>query len=125
MSTDPMVTQAAEVELRAQRLEVSTSRVPVETVVLRRRLVSEVRQIEVTIRREVLEIERTALPAGRDGGAGEGGSGEPLIIVLSEEVPVVHLRPQPYERVTVAITTVQGEQRLTETVAREQAEIIT
>ena len=62
MTTTPPPGAAAQVELREQRLQVATVSVAVERVVLRRRIVTEVQQIQVTVRREELEIVREPLP---------------------------------------------------------------
>ncbi len=114
---------AVEIELREQQLQVDTVRVPVERVVLRRRIVTEVQQVQVTVRREELEIIREPLP-GHPTGA-PGGAQSPLLIVLSREVPVVQLQRRPYEQVTARVTSVQGQQQINETVSKEQAELTT
>lgn len=115
-SPDPHVT------LHEERLEVRTVRTPVERLLLRRRIVTEVRQIEVTVRREVLEIDRHPT----DGASSTSGdtSRNPLVIVLSEEVPVVSLETRPYERVQVTVDTVTAEQRVEESLAQERVDII-
>ncbi len=116
---------AAEVVLREQRLAVSAVRVPTERVVLRRRVVREVRQVEVTVHREELEVLR--LPLGPEpvaGGRGrQGAPAEALVIVLSEEVPFVQVRTRPYEQVTVTVEVVAGQQEVHEQISREQAEL--
>jgi hypothetical protein len=113
---------AAEVVLHEERVHVDVEREAVRAVV-RRRIVTEVRTVEVTVRREVLEVEHEpydgpALPV----------AGEPrqaLSIVLSEEVPVVSLQVQPYERVSLDVHTVVGEERVTTTSGQERAELTT
>ena len=114
---------AAEVVLHEERLRVGTRRVPSEKVLVRRRVVTEVLQVEVTVRREVLEVQRVPLD-GREQ-APDGPAPEPLVLVLSEEVPVVQLQPRPYERVTVHVDTTYDEQVVTETVSQERAEVVT
>jgi len=123
MTTTPPPNATAEVELREQRLQVDTVRVPVERVVLRRRIVTEVQQIQVTVRREELEITREPL-SGQPTGA-HGGAPPPLLILLSREVPVVQLQRHPYEQVTARVTSVEGQQQINETVSKEQAELTT
>ena len=120
--TDPRPA-AAEVVLHQEQLRVGTRRVPVEKVLVRRRIVSEVRQVEVTVRREELEVHRLPLDGREEGSA--GGAPEPLVILLSEEVPVVQLHTRPYERVTVRVDTVTTQQAVTATVAREHADVET
>ena len=112
---------AAEVVLHQEQLRVGTLRVPTERVLVRRRVVTEVRQIEVTVRREELEVHR--LPLDGDEQAQAGGPPEPLVILLSREEPVVQLHTRPYERVTVRVDTVTDTQDVTETVAREHADV--
>ncbi len=114
---------AVEIELREQQLQVDTVRVPVERVVLRRRIVTEVQQIQVTVRREELEIIRAPLSGQPTGAPGEAPP--PLLIVLSSEVPVVQLQRHPYEQVTVQVRRIEGQQQINETVSKEQAEFTT
>jgi uncharacterized protein (TIGR02271 family) len=123
MTTTPPPDPAIEVELHEQRLRVATVSVPVERVVLRRRIVTEVQQVQVTVRREELEIVREPLSGQPTGAPGEAQP--PLLIVLSREVPVVQLQRHPYEQVTARVTNVQGQQQINETVSREQAELTT
>ncbi len=120
MSDDPSAA-AAEVVLHEQRLQVGTRRVPVERVVVRRRVVTEIRQVEITVRREELEVHH--IPMDETDEAPAGPPPEPLVIVLSEEVPVVQTQTRPYERVTVWVDTATVEQALTETVSREHADV--
>jgi len=123
MTTTPPPGATAQVELREQRLQVATVSDPVERVVLRRRIVTEVQQIQVTVRREELEIIREPLP-GQPTGA-PGGAPPPLLIVLSREVPVVQLQRRPYEQVTVQVRRVEGQQQINESVSKEQVELTT
>ena len=114
---------AAQIELREQQLQVDTVRVPVERVVLRRRIVTEIQQVQVTVRREELEIIRE--PASGQPTGVRGEAPPPLLIVLSREVPVVQLQRHPYEQVTVQVRRVEGQQQINETVSKEQAELTT
>ncbi len=126
MTTDPTPTTplgTPELVLHEQQLRVTPRRVPTERVVLRRRVVTETRQIELTLRREELEVHR--LPLHDDDAAPAAAPETPLVFVLSQEVPVVDLRTQPYETVTVHIDRVTGHQKITETVAAEHAEVTT
>jgi len=122
MTTTPP-NPAVEIELREQQLQVDTVRVPVERVVVRRRIVTEVQQVQVTVRREELEIVREPL-SGQPTGA-PGGAPPPLLIVLSREVPIVQLQQRPYEQVTVQVRRVEGQQQINESVSKEQAELTT
>lgn len=114
---------AAQVVLHEEQLRVATRRVPIEKVTVRRRVVTEVRQVEVTVRREELEVRHVPLD-GREQDP-VGPPPEPLVVVLSEEVPVVQLAVRPYERVTVHVDRVVDEQTVTETVRRERGEVAT
>ena len=98
-----------------------TRRVPTVKVLVRRRVVTEVRQIEVTVRREEIEVYRVPLDGHEQ--APVGGPPEPLVILLSEEVPVVQLQTRPYERVTVYVDTVTEQVAITEDLAREHADV--
>ena len=120
MGVDPHPA-AAEVVLHQEQLRVGTRRVPTEKVLVRRRVVSEVRQIEVTVRREELEVHRVPLDGHEQSPV--GGPPEPLVILLSEEVPVVELHTRPYERVTVHVDTVTEQVEVTEELAREHADV--
>ncbi len=123
MTTSPPSGPAVEIELHEQRLQVDAVRAPVERVVLRRRIVTEVQQLQVTVRREELEVVREPL-SGQPSGV-PGAAQPPLLIVLSQEVPVVELQRRPYEQVTVRVTSVQGHQQVDETVSKEQTELST
>ena len=112
---------AAEVVLHQEQLRVGTRRVPVEKVLVRRRVVTEVRQVEVTVRREELEVHRVPLEGHEESPV--GGPPEPLVILLSEEVPVVQVQTRPYERVTVHVDTVTEQVEVTERLDREQADV--
>ena len=120
MAVDPHPA-AAEVVLHQEQLRVGTRRVPTEKVLVRRRVVTEVRQIEVTVRREVVEVHRVPLDGHER--APVGGPPEPLVILLSEEVPVVQLETRPYERVTVHVDTVTEQVEITGDLAREQVDV--
>ena len=113
---------AVEVVLHEERLRVGTQRVPVERVVVRRRVITEVRHVEITVRREELEVVHLPLDGVQEA-APDGAPRGPLIILLSEEVPVVSLHTRPYERVTVRVDTFSDDQVVTETVSREGADV--
>ena len=117
-STDPHVT------LHEERLQVRTVWAPHERVVLRRRITTEVRRVEVTVRREELHVERQ--PVDHDASLpGGDATRSPLVIILSEEVPVVGVETRPYERVTVTIDTITQEHNVLESVAKERADVAT
>lgn len=119
---DPRPAGTPELVLHEERLRVGDAvGTAAERVVVRRRIVSEVRQVPVTVSREVLEVTREPLvgaSAADDGGA-------PLTIVLSEQVPVVELRTRPYERVTVSVERTEAVEQVSATLAREQVDVAT
>ncbi len=121
MTPEPVPGAAPEVVRHEQHLHVRTERVPHGRVVLRRHVATETRQIEVTVRREELHVHREPLhdqhptaPTART---------QPLVIVLSEEVPVVERSVRPYQRVTVHVDTVTEQRTVTGTVATEQVDV--
>jgi hypothetical protein len=122
MTPDEGSARATEVVLHEERVHVDVVREAVRAVV-RRRIVTEVRTVEVTVRREVLEVEH--LPADGPALPVAGEPRQALSLVLSEEVPVVTLQVQPYERVTLDVHTVTGEERVTTTSGQERAELTT
>jgi len=126
MLKDQPVPDRPEVVRHEERLKVGTTQVPYERVVLRRRITTEVRQIEVTVRREVLEVQRDQL-SGQDAGTAALGdtAQQPLVIVLSEEVPVVQMQTRPYEQVRVVVDRTTEHVEVTETVGKEQVELTT
>ena len=126
MTPDNGAAAAPEVVLHSERVHIDVARESVRAVV-RRRIVTEVRTIEVTVRREVLEVEHLPADASPDEPALPVAA-EPrqaLSLLLSEEVPVVHLQVQPYERVTVDVHPVTGEERVTTTRGEERVELTT
>jgi stress response protein YsnF len=107
-----------------EELAVDTVWRPAERVRVRRRVVEEEVLVAVTVRREVLEIEREPAsrfdPPRRD--AGEPS--EALVMVLREERPVVSVEVVPTEVVRVRRAVVRGGERpVTETLRREQIEV--
>jgi uncharacterized protein (TIGR02271 family) len=111
---------AVEVTRVEERLDVGTQVVPVERVLVRKRVVTETRQIEVQLRREELVVERTPVEPGR---AGAGVAREPVVLTLVEEEPVVTVRARPYERVTVVVDRVTEQRPVTAELRREQVEV--
>ncbi|NAZ86772.1 DUF2382 domain-containing protein [Kineococcus indalonis] len=120
--------ERAEVLRSAEELRVGRERVPRERVRIRKRVVTEVRTVEVPVRVEQLVVEHEpldaagAVPSGR---TDDAAPREPLRIVLHEEVPVVSVRVQPVEVVSVGVRTVQGEQVLRAELRSEQVVVDT
>lgn len=95
---------------------------------LTRRVVTQTRQIEVTVRREELyEQWEPARPGESDQlEAGEpqpAQTRDPLVIVLHEEVPEITLKVQPYEQATVSVTRRDSELPVTDTIRKENATV--
>ena len=114
----------AEVVLSAERVELGTRRAPRERVRLRRAVVTEEVSVTVTVRREVLRVEREPLGSDEpdDGGPAPAGERPPLELVLSQERPVVSLEVVPYERVRVGVREVAGDTRVSTSRSREVLE---
>ena len=121
-SSEPRVTVGPDVVLHQERVSIDVEQDAVRAVV-RRRITSETRSIEVQVQREVLEVEY--LPASQDLTPTPGRSAAPIVMVLSEEVPVVQLVTRPYEQVTVDVLTIDEQKDVTATVAGERADITT
>jgi len=106
-----------------QRLRITNERVTTETISVRRRVVSETRQVSVTVRREELVIERTPTPDSPVDPVPAPPA--PLVVVLHEEVPVVQMSSRPYEQVTITVEQVTSEQTITAELDHEQVEVHT
>jgi stress response protein YsnF len=121
-----------------EQLQVGTERVAAKRVRLVKYVVTEEVQITVPIRREEIRVEEVPIDAADDG-VGESlttddtygahsarrtepddGQDLPDEIVLHAERPVVTVEVVPVERVRLRIETVEGEERITEQVQREQ-----
>lgn len=98
----------------------------------RRRIVTETRTVEVTVRREELEIEDLHVTDRNGALVGSAKNGpvtdapfpaEPLVIVLQEEVPEVALQLRPYEQVIVTTTIGTRMGRVTSEVQREEVDV--
>lgn len=132
MTVDPDPGPGPQVVLRQEHLQVATARQPVERLIVRRVVTSEVRQVDVTVRREEVHLERRPFDgtpaAGDDRGtptASPDPAGPVLVVVLSEEEPVVRLRTRPYERVSVYLDTVTDQEQVSAELSREQADVVT
>lgn len=124
---DPVVT------LSGERLRVATQWVESGRVRVRRQVTSETRTVEVTVRREELlvETQAAAVTDAAPGGApsdGEPAPGphpghEPLVFVLSEEVPEVTMRTRAYQQVSVHVDVVSTEQTVQAELHRQAADL--
>lgn len=122
MSMHPGHSTGPEVVLREERAHFQTEREAVRAVV-RRRITSQTQLVEVTVRREVLEVEYLPV-ADASGLVGAAPSG-PVVMVLSEEVPEVSVVTRPYERVTVDVERTHEPTEVEARVSRERADVLT
>lgn len=109
-----------------ERLRVSTEQVPATRMRITKYVVTEEVQVTVPVRREEIRVEEVPLDAP-DAGPGESlvaeehvGSALPEEILLHREEPVVSVRVVPAERVRLRTEVVQGEERVSGQVQREQ-----
>lgn len=120
-----------EVVRHEERLRVGLERVPSERVRLVRRIVTETRLVEVRVRREVLEIERSTAAdvlarAGEPGPYGftdADAARGPVVIVLHEEVPMITVEVRAAERVRVDVRGVVVRVPVTAKLSAEQVVI--
>ncbi|MGY1735956.1 DUF2382 domain-containing protein [Geodermatophilus sp. SYSU D00684] len=124
-----------------EQLRVGTEQVAATRVRLVKYVVTEEVQVTVPIRREEIRVEHVPLDApdlpgeslqpaggtapvagapGAGTGTGLGTGGLPAEIVLHAERPVVSVEVVPVERVRLATEVVQGRERVSEQVQREQ-----
>lgn len=111
----------ASVVRSAEQLVVGDGWHRAERVVVRRRIVTEQRQITVDVRHEELVVEHLPLSGG---GAQEPAPVEVLVLELHEEVPEVVLRTRAYERVTVAVQRVAAQVEVSGEVRHEEVEVV-
>ncbi len=108
--------------LSEERLEVVATRVPVERVRVRKRIVTEDRTVTVTVRREELAVER--FPVDPDAPVdGAPGRDDVVTLVLHEEVPEVTTRVVPRERVRVHVETRSAEEQVSAELGREVLDV--
>ena len=120
---DAAAPTGVEVIRSEEQLRVGTTWQAVERVRLARRIVTEVRQIEVEVRREELVVQRESMADPRDGyvpEAPEPVTGEDIVMVLAEEVPLITMGTRPYERVRVRVQRVTEERAVSEQVRHEE-----
>ncbi len=123
--------------LSEERAVARRVRVPVERVRVAKRIRTETVRVEVDVevRREELVVtsapvppeegERLAAPGENGPGAGDGAPAgeEQVVLVLSEEVPVVGVETRPAERVTVTVRRVEGVERVVVDLDREVVDV--
>lgn len=110
------------VELREEELRIEKDQVQAGEVRLRKEVVTEQRTVEVPVTREEVVIERRPAASGREVG-GNIDDGEEIRIPLMEEEVRVEKSPVVREEVSLKKQQVQGTERVSETVRREEARI--
>jgi uncharacterized protein (TIGR02271 family) len=128
MSTDRDTVPAAEdgaMTLSAERLAVTTRRVPAGKAVLRKVIVVEQRTITVEVAHEEIRLEYVPFDGSTDAAPDERGAhlALPEFVLHAEEV-VVSKRVVPTERVRVRIESVTEERAISADVRREQASVL-
>jgi uncharacterized protein (TIGR02271 family) len=108
-----------------EELRVGTTRRERGRVRLRKFVTSEQVQQAVPVRRERVRLEREPITDANVDAAtsGPGISEADHEVVLHEEEPVVEKRVVPRERIRLGKETVTGEERVAETVRKEQVEV--
>ena len=127
--------QSAEMTLSKEVLRLGTEWTVSGSIRLRRRIVTETRTVQVTLRREELEIvvdhidhDRNGTLAGtcKDGPVTDSPFQKPpLVIVLQQEEPEMVVRLTPYERVTVTTALAAGTGRVNADLRHEELQLDT
>lgn len=106
-----------------ERLVVSTARVPVSRVRLRKRIVTQMQTITIPVSREELVIDHEPITDARSADRSLSDvAGESLQIILHTQRPIVTMETVAVERIRVSTTTVTEDQTVTSSVAKEQIE---
>jgi uncharacterized protein (TIGR02271 family) len=118
-TTDDAMTRSEE------ELQVSKARRPSGLARLRKRIVTEQRNITVPVQREELVVEREPITDANVGAAMDGPdlSEEEHELTLMEEEVLVEKKVVPKERVRLDTETVTEQREVSETVAREEIEV--
>lgn len=110
------------IELREEELRAEKERVQAGEVRLRKEVVTEERTIEVPVTREEVVIERRPAAQGRPA-SGDIDDDQEIRIPLMEEEVRVEKTPVVREEVTVKKRQVQGTEKVSDSVRREEAKI--
>lgn len=132
---DDPAAKTVEVTLAQERLAVGAEWSVSGRVRLHRRVTTEARTVQVTVRREELIVEQVDVPtadgsvvdtsrAGSSAGVASAvapsADPAPIVIVLHEEVPEVVVRTRAYEQVTARTERITENIAVADTVRREQ-----
>lgn len=128
-------TREVSLDLVEETLEPRTRSVQTGAMIIRKRLVTETRTVEVKVRREEISVERRSL-GGREYPSGERldddetamtvrdlEPGQTIRIPLLEEEIVVQARPVVYEEVEVSKRLLHETRQVSGTVQREQVRV--
>ncbi|HEY9013868.1 MAG TPA: YsnF/AvaK domain-containing protein [Gemmatimonadales bacterium] len=110
------------IELREEELRAEKERVQAGEVRVRKEVVSEERTLEVPVSREEVVIERRPAAGGRTA-SGDIEEGDEIRIPLMEEEVRVEKTPVVREEVSLKKRQVQGTEKVSDTVRREEARI--
>lgn len=110
------------IELREEELRAEKERVQAGEVRVRKEVVEEERTIEVPVTREEVVIERRPAAEGRTA-SGDIDDNEEIRIPLMEEEVRVEKTPVVREEVTLKKRQVQGTEKVSDTVRREEARV--
>jgi uncharacterized protein (TIGR02271 family) len=111
-----------QIELREEQLRAEKERVEAGEVRVRKEVVTEERTMEVPVSREEVVIERRPATGDRTA-SGDIDEGDEVRIPLMEEEVRVEKTPVVREEVTLKKRQVQGTERVSDTVRREEARI--
>lgn len=122
-------TDNAQVTLSAEQVRAGTQWVATSRLRLRRRVVTETRMVEVTLRREELVVDELEIPpdatsalSAEPSANPDGDTAAPLVIVLRREIPALGVRVVPYEQVNVITEYVTTEQAIQSQVRHEEVD---
>ena len=110
------------VALQEQLVLVGREWVAYDRLLVRRRIVTETVQLTATVSREELIIERPSPAEAAD--LPPSAAAAPLVWVLNRQVPTVTISTEPYEKVTVRVLQLTGEQAITADLASERIEVV-
>jgi uncharacterized protein (TIGR02271 family) len=111
-------------QLREERLDVDKREVETGEVRLRKDVVEEQKNIDVPVTRDEVYVERHPVSGDRPA-SGRIGEGETLAVPVHEEVVDVNKETVVREEVEVGKREVEGTQRVSDTVRREEAHLET
>jgi stress response protein YsnF len=127
MTQSPSLDPVPEVVLHEEQLRVGVERTPYRRLRVAKRVVVEQQTVTVQVRREELVVEELEVGGPTDRATpAASGAHEPLVLVLSREVPdQVLLRTEPVELVRVHVEEHSEDGRVRAQLRREKADVET